>query len=330
MTTHETLPVTIDDVRAAAQRVVGRVHRTPGLISRTLDAATGARVFCKAENLQRTGAFKIRGAFNAIASLPAQEPEHGVVAYSSGNHAQAVALAARELGVPATVLMPKDAPSLKREATAGYGARVIEFDRCTESREQLAHEIAERTGASIIPPFDHPAVMAGQGTAALELLEQVPDLDALVVPIGGGGLASGCAVAARALRPSIRVIGVEPAAGDDARQSLAAGRIVQIDVPHTVADGAQTTALGQHTFPVLRRELEQIVTVTDDELLHACRFLLERMKTLVEPTGALAAAAVLTGAADVAGQRVGVILSGGNTELARLAALHRLKEKNAL
>lgn len=315
------LPITAADVRAAHERIRDHVHRTPVLTSRAVDAATGAQVFFKAENLQRIGAFKARGAFSAISAMSPAQRAAGVVAYSSGNHAQAVALAARELGAPARILMPRDAPPVKFAATRGYGAEVIEFDRYAESREQLAAEIAQRTGAMILPPFDHADVMAGQGTAALELLEDAGELDILLAPIGGGGLISGCAVIAREMAPGIEVVGVEPEAGDDARRSLAAGRIIEIDVPRTIADGAQTRALGRLTFPVIAREVREILTVSDAQLVRTARFLLERMKILVEPTGALAPAALLEGALDVRGKRVGVILSGGNVELDRLAAL---------
>lgn len=317
--------ITPDDVRAAAQRLAGRVHRTPVLTSRTLDALSGAQLFLKAENLQRAGSFKVRGAFHAVSRLDEAQRQAGVVAFSSGNHAQAVALAGAEFGVPSTILMPSDAPELKKAATRGYGAQVIEFDRYTQDREQLAREIVDRTGATLIPPFDHPDVMAGQGTAALELIEEVGEVDVLIAPVGGGGLLSGCATIARDLLPGVRVLGVEPEVGDDARRSLEAGRIVTIGVPRTVADGAQTTALGALTFPVIQRHVEQVLTVSDPQVVVTARLLLERLKILVEPTGALGVAAVLHAAEgsgiDLTGRRVGVILSGGNTDLTRLARL---------
>lgn len=314
-------PITYDDVAAAHQRIRGSVHRTPVLTSRSLDARAGARLLFKAENLQRVGAFKIRGAMNAVATLTDKQKAAGVVAYSSGNHAQAIALAARQHGVEATILMPEDAPAGKVAATRDFGAHVVQFNRYTEDREALAQEISTARGATIVPPFDHPAIMAGQGTAAKELLEDAGPLDALLVPLGGGGLLSGCALAARELAPGIRIYGVEPAAGNDGQLSFRSGQIVQIPTPDTIADGAQTRSLGRHTFPVIRELVDDIVTVTDEQLAEVTVFLVERLKTLVEPTGALAAAAALTGAVDVEGLRVGVILSGGNVDLDRLAWL---------
>jgi threonine dehydratase len=269
------------------------------------------------------GAFKFRGACNALAQFSAEQRQHGVAAFSSGNHAQAIALAAREFGMPAAIVMPHDAPAAKVAATRGYGAEVIGYDRFREDREALGRGLAEQRGMTLIPPYDHPHVMAGQGTAALELLQQVPELDALVVCVGGGGLISGCAVAATHLRPGIRVVGVEPEAGNDTQRSLAAGTIVKIDVPRTIADGAQTQASGKLTFPVIRAHVERIVTVSDAQLVDAMRFLAERMKLVVEPTGALAAAALLSKAIDAAGQRIGVIVSGGNVDLGWYAQLLR-------
>ncbi|UUX94835.1 threo-3-hydroxy-L-aspartate ammonia-lyase [Aquabacterium sp. J223] len=326
-----TLPITFADVQAAAQRLAGVAHRTPVLTSRTADARTGARLFFKAENLQRMGAFKFRGAYNALASLGEAERRAGVLAFSSGNHAQAVALAARLLGMPSVILMPADAPAAKIAATSGYQAgdarsEVILFDRYREDREALARRVAAERGLTLVPPFDHPLVMAGQGTAALELLEDAGPQDHLFVCVGGGGLISGCATAAKALAPGCRVWGVEPAAGNDVQQSLARGEIVRLpEVPRTLADGAQTQAPGRHTFAVMREAVDGVVTVDDAVLVRTMAFLAERLKVLVEPTGCLAAAAVLEGARealpDLRGARVGIVLSGGNIDLARFAAL---------
>jgi threonine dehydratase len=315
-----TLAITYADIEAARERLRGAAHRTPVLTSRTADAHTGARLFFKCENLQRTGAFKFRGAYNALAQFSAEQRARGVVAFSSGNHAQAIALAAKLLGIPATIVMPHDAPRIKVEATRGYGAQIVVYDRYTEDREAIGRALASERGLTLIPPFDHPHVMAGQGTAAAELIEDVGALDALVVCVGGGGLISGCAVAAKHLAPDCRVIGVEPEAGNDVQQSLAAGRIVAIDVPQTIADGAQTQHPGQLTFPVIQALVSAIVTVPDAALVRAMRFFAERMKLVVEPTGALAAAAVFEKLA-LAGQRVGVIVSGGNIDCARYAQL---------
>jgi len=301
-----------DDVLAAAERLEGVAHRTPVFTSRTLDALAGGRVFLKAENLQRGGAFKFRGAYNTIAQLP---PGTGVAAFSSGNHAQAVALAASLLGAPAVILMPEDAPPTKLAATRAYGAEVVTYDRYTQDREALGRELAEERGLALVPPFDHPHVMAGQGTAALELLEDVPDLDALVTPVGGGGLLSGTAVAA----DGRKVWGVEPEAGDDVRRSLEEGRRVAIDVPRTIADGLQTTAVGEAPFPIIRDRVAGIVTVSDDELVDAMRFLFERLKLVVEPSGAAGVAALLAG--KIGGDRIGVVLSGGNVGAERFAEL---------
>jgi threo-3-hydroxy-L-aspartate ammonia-lyase len=315
------LAISFTDIEAAAQRLAGVAHRTPVLTSRTADALTGARLFFKAENLQRMGAFKFRGAYNALAQFSHEQRRAGVVAFSSGNHAQAVALAARLLGMPATIVMPQDAPAIKIEATRGYGAEVVLYDRYTEDREAIGARLAAERGMTLIPPYDHPHVMAGQGTAALELLQDAGPLDALLVCVGGGGLISGCAVAARHLQPGCRVIGVEPEAGNDVQQSLRAGAIVHIDVPHTIADGAQTQQPGRYTFPVIQALVAEVVTVSDEALRSAMRLFASRMKIVVEPTGCLGAAAVFEGKVDLRGQRVGVILSGGNVDLARYAAL---------
>ena len=303
------------EVEAAAERLRGVAHRTPVITSRTLDGIAGAQVFLKAENLQRGGAFKFRGAYNAIASLPDEQRARGVAAFSSGNHAQAVALASSLLGVPAVILMPEDAPTTKLAATRGYGAEVVVYDRYTQDREALGRALAEERGLTLVPPFDHEAVMAGQGTVALEVLEDVPDLDVLVTPVGGGGLISGCAVAAEGRE----VWGVEPAAADDARQSLERGERVTIDVPRTVADGLQTTSVGEKPFEVMREKVAGIVTVTDAELVEAMHFLFERLKLVVEPSGAAADAAVMTG--KVAGRRVAAVVSGGNVGAERFAGL---------
>jgi threonine dehydratase len=309
------------DVVAAAGRLAGVAHRTPVLTSRTADALTGATLFFKCENLQRSGAFKFRGAYNAIAALDAAQQRAGVVAYSSGNHAQAIAYAASLLAVPATIVMPQDAPAAKLAATRGYGGEVVTYDRYTEDREAIGRRLAAERGLALIPPYDHRDVIAGQGTAALELIQDVGALDLLLVCLGGGGLTAGCALAAGALSPGCAVWGVEPQAGDDGRRSLAEGRIVHIDVPRTIADGAQTQHLGTLTFPILRERVAGVAVVPDDALRDAMRFFAERMKLVVEPTGALAAAAAFTGAVPVAGCRVGVIVSGGNVDLARYAAL---------
>jgi len=316
------VPLSLDDVRAAAERLSGIAHRTPVLTSRTLDERTGSTAFLKAECLQRGGAFKFRGAYNMISSLGPEERERGVVAYSSGNHAQAVSLAARLLGTSATILMPADTPPAKLEATPGYGAEIVTYDRYTEDREALGAALAaERGGLALVPPYEHPLIMAGQGTAALELLEDVPGLDALLVPVGGGGLIAGCATAAKALRPGIRVIGVEPEAGDDTRRSLEAGERVRIPVPRTIADGQQADIPGELTFAVNRQVVDTIVTVSDAEILDAMAFLFDRMKLVTEPSGASAAAALLAGRAEAGGARVGVIISGGNVGAARFAEL---------
>jgi threo-3-hydroxy-L-aspartate ammonia-lyase len=315
------------DVRAAADRLRGVAHRTPVLTSRGLDEATGARVFLKCENVQRIGAFKFRGAYNAVAAMDPAVRARGVVTASSGNHAQAVALSARLHGVPAWIVMPTDAPETKLAATRGYGAEVIPYDRYREDRHALMAEVAAAKGASAVPPYDDPFVMAGQGTAALELIEEVGDLDLLLVCLGGGGLLAGCATAAKALLPGVSVIGVEPAAGDDWARSYAAGERVGLEqVPRTIADGQQTEAPGKLTWPTVRRLVDGIATVTDDEIRGAMRFLFERMKLVAEPSGASALAALLAGAVDGRGKRVGVTISGGNVGVAQFCRI--LAEKN--
>ncbi|MES2384400.1 MAG: threo-3-hydroxy-L-aspartate ammonia-lyase [Pseudomonadota bacterium] len=310
-----------DDVVAAAARLAGQAHQTPVLRSATADARWGANFFFKCENFQRMGAFKFRGAFNALSKFDAAQRRAGAIAFSSGNHAQAVALSARLLGMPALIVMPQDAPAAKLAATRGYGAEVVLYDRFSEDREALTQRLAAERGMTLIPPYDHPDVIAGQGTAAKELIEEAGPLDRLYVCLGGGGLTSGSALAARALSPACQVYGVEPEAGDDGRQSLRAGHIVQIPVPVTIADGAQTQHLGHYTFGIIRRDVTDILTVSDAQLVAAMRFFAERMKMVVEPTGCLAFAGACADAAAIKGQRVGIIISGGNVDLARYAAL---------
>ncbi|HXZ48140.1 MAG TPA: threo-3-hydroxy-L-aspartate ammonia-lyase [Usitatibacter sp.] len=310
------------DIEAAAARLEGVAHRTPVATSRQFDALAGCEAYFKCENLQRMGAFKFRGAYNALACLDEGARGRGVVAFSSGNHAQAVALAGRLLGIPATIVMPVDAPKVKVDATRGYGADVVLYDRAGgESREAVAERIANDRGATLVPPFDHRDVIAGQGTAAKELLEDVGPLDFLFVCCGGAGLLSGCAVAASHLSPGTRSIGVEPAAGDDAARSLHTRTLQRVDNPVTIADGARTASLGALTFPLVLRHVHDIITVTDAQLVEAMRFLWERMKLVAEPTGALATAGVLSGKIDVRGRRVGIILSGGNVDLKAMASL---------
>jgi threonine dehydratase len=308
------------EVRGAAERLRGVTHRTPVVTSVTLDARTGARVFLKAENLQRIGAFKIRGAYNAIAQLDPERRRGGVVAFSSGNHAQGVALAATLLGVPATIVMPADAPAAKFAATRGYGAEVVTYDRERINRAELAASIAAERGATLVPPYDHPAIIAGQGTVALELIEDAGLLDVLLVPLGGGGLLAGSALAATELSPGVRIYGVEPEAGDDWVRSWREDRIVSIPVPKTIADGQQTQSPGELTWPIVRALATGVVTVTDDEIRAAMRFAFERLKLVVEPSGASALAALLSEKVDVRGARVGVTISGGNVDPATFAA----------
>ncbi len=318
------LAITHADIEAAAARLLGVAHRTPVLTSSTFDARTGAQVFFKCENLQRMGAFKFRGAYNALAQFTPEQRRGGAIAFSSGNHAQAIALSARLLGMPSVIVMPQDAPPAKLAATRDYqqgqaGSEVVLYDRYSEDREAIGRRLAAERGMTLIPPYDHPDVMAGQGTATAELLEDTGPLDLLLVCVGGGGLISGCAVAAHHLSPGIQVVGVEPEAGNDTQQSLARGEIVHIDTPQTIADGAQTQHSGLLTFPVIQQLVGRIVTVTDAELIATMRFFAERMKLVVEPTGCLGAAALLHGVVQARGQRVGVIVSGGNVDLARYA-----------
>ena len=312
--------ITLEDVRAAAARLDGLANRTPVLTSRTLDERVGASAHVKAECFQRGGAFKFRGAYNKVASLPQDVRDRGVLAYSSGNHAQAVAIAAKLLGTSATIVMAEDAPAAKLEATRGYGAEIVSYDRWTDDREEIGSRIAAERGVELVRPYDDLLVMAGQGTTALELLEDVPDLDLLVLPVGGGGLIAGCATVAKALRPGIRVVGVEPEAGDDTRRSLAAGERVHVGIPRTIADGLGAAEPGELTFEVNRRLVDEVVTVTDDEILDAMAYLFDRLKLVAEPSGAVGIAALLTGRIAAAG-RVGVVISGGNVGAARFAAL---------
>jgi threonine dehydratase len=312
---------TYADVVAAAGRLQGHAHRTPVLRSRTADEAVGAELFFKCENFQRMGAFKFRGAFNALARFDADRRRGGVVAFSSGNHAQAVALAARLLGMPAVIVMPHDAPEAKVAATKGYGGEVVVYDRYRDDREAIGRRLAEERGMTLIPPYDHADVIAGQGTAAKELLEEVGLLDALFVCLGGGGLLSGSALAVRALAPACKLYGVEPEAGNDGQQSFRSGAIVHIETPQTIADGAQTQHLGQLTFPIIRRDVDDVLTASDAELVDAMRFFFSRMKMVVEPTGCLGFAAARRMKAELAGRRVGILISGGNVDLPRFASL---------
>ena len=310
---------TFSDVQAAAQRLRGVAHVTPVLRSTTLDQRQQAQFSFKCENLQRMGAFKFRGAFNALSRFDAGQRQAGVITFSSGNHAQAIALSARLLGMPAVIVMPLDAPQAKLSATRAYGAEVVLYDRFTQDREELTRKLSAERGLTLIPPYDHPDVIAGQGTAAMELFEQVGELDLLLVPLGGGGLLAGSALAAHAMSPACRVYGVEPEAGNDGQQSLRAGRIVRIDTPKTIADGAQTQHLGEYTFGVIKNHVADVLTATDQELIESMKFLAERMKMVVEPTGCLGLAAACHGKVPLQGQRVGILLSGGNVDLHRLA-----------
>ncbi|WP_322402326.1 threo-3-hydroxy-L-aspartate ammonia-lyase [Massilia luteola] len=310
---------TYDDVVQAASRIAGVANRTPVLTSRTVDEAFGAQVYFKCENMQRMGAFKFRGAYNALMKFTPEQRRAGVVAFSSGNHAQAIALSAKLLGIPATIVMPQDAPAAKVAATRGYGGNVVLYDRYTEDREQIGRELAQKHGLTLIPPYDHPDVIAGQGTAAKELFEETGPLDAFFVCLGGGGLLSGSALATRALAPDCRLYGVEPEAGNDGQQSFRSGAIVHIDTPQTIADGAQTQHLGSIPFPIIRRDVDDILTATDDELVQCMRFFAERMKIVVEPTGCLGFAAARRMQDDLRGKKVGILVSGGNIDLAKLS-----------
>jgi threonine dehydratase len=314
--------VTYADVEAAAARLAGHARRTPVLTSRTVDERVSAHVFFKCEGFQRTGSFKFRGAFNALSRQPEEQKSRGVVTYSSGNHAQAVALAGKLLGVPATIVMPHDAPEVKLAATRGYGAEVLLYDRAEKRREEVGAALARERGLALIPPYDHPDVVAGQGTTARELYEEAGTLDLLLVPCGGGGLLSGCAIAARALSPNCRVVGVEPENADDAARSFRTGTLHTVENPDTVADGVRTPSLGKVTFPLVLLYVDGFVTVSEEAILRATRFLWERLKVVVEPTGALPAAALLEGLVPVEpGARVGVVVSGGNVDVGRIGAM---------
>jgi len=320
-----TLP-TFDDVESAARQIGGAAHRTPVATSRTVNRRAGAEIFFKCENLQRGGAFKFRGAFNALSRLSPDERRRGVVTFSSGNHAQAIALAGQVLDIPRVIVMPSDAPSVKKIATEGYGGEVVLYDRDREDREAIGRRLAHERGLTLIPPYDHPHVIAGQGTAARELIDEVGTLDLLFVPCGGGGLLSGSALSARAMAPACQVIGVEPAAGDDATRSFRTKTLQTVHNPATVADGARTPSLGSLTFPLVLEYVSDMTTVDDRALLRTMFYLWERLKLVVEPTGALGAAAALEGAVPVSGKRVGVILSGGNVDLAQAAVWLRARE----
>ncbi len=312
-------PVNIESIRSAAKRIKSVAHKTPVLTSRTADEQVGASVFFKCENYQRAGAFKFRGAYNALSQLDQKGRKRGILTYSSGNHAQAIALAGKLLGIPSTIIMPSDAPQIKREATQGYGASILLYDKSKTTRETLAKKISQEQGLEIIPPFDHPDVISGQGTVAVELIEEAGDLDYLLVCCGGGGLLSGCAVAARALSPYCKVIGVEPKNGNDATRSFYSGLLQSVYNPNTIADGARTFSLGTHTFPLVLENVDDMLTVSEAEIVDAMRFLYERMKIVVEPTGALAAAALLSSdTARFSNSRIGVIISGGNVDLMQL------------
>ena len=306
------MTVTWEDIVSASARIEGVAHRTPVLTSTTANERTGAQLFFKAENTHRMCAFNVRGAYNALSQFSDDQKQAGVIAFSSGNHAQAIALAAKILGIKATIVMPEDAPANKLAATRGYGAEVVLYDRYKEDREAIGNRIAEEQGGTVIPPFDHPHIIAGQGTAAKELIEDVGELDMVVTSLGGGGLLAGTAIATHAHLPNAAIYGVEPEAGNDGQQSFRTGKLVTIEAPRTIADGAQTLRLGNLTFPIIQEHVTDVVTATDDELLEAMRFMAFRMKQVVEPTGCLPVAAVMNGVIDVAGKRVGIILSGGN------------------
>ncbi|KVD03824.1 serine dehydratase [Burkholderia ubonensis] len=320
MTTTFELP-TFADVEAAATRIAGIAHRTPVHTSRTLNQLIGAEVFVKCENFQRMGAFKFRGAFNALSKFSPEQRKAGVVAFSSGNHAQGIALSAQILGIPATIVMPHDAPASKIAATKGYGADVVVYDRYAEDREAIGRRLADEQGLTLIPPYDHPDVLAGQGTAAKELFDEVGALDALFVPMGGGGLLSGTALSTRALAPQCELYGVEPEAGNDGQRSLRSGQIVHIDTPKTIADGAQTQHIGNYTFAIIKRDVNDILTASDADLVNAMKFFATRMKMIVEPTGCLGLAAALNARESLKGKRVGIIVSGGNIDLERFCSL---------
>ncbi|MDA3482030.1 threo-3-hydroxy-L-aspartate ammonia-lyase [Acinetobacter baumannii] len=313
-----TLP-NYEDVAAAAERIKDFINKTPVLTSRTVNNEFESEVFFKCENFQRVGAFKFRGAMNALLQFNETQKKAGVVAFSSGNHAQAIALSSKILGIPATIIMPKDAPAAKMAATREYGGNIVEFDRYTEDREKIGKEIAEKNGLTLIPSYDHPHVIAGQGTAAKELFEEVGDLDYLFVCLGGGGLLAGSALSARQLSPNCKIYGVEPALGNDGQMSFRKGEIVHIDTPPTIADGAQTQYLGKLTFPIIQQKVDDILTVTDEELINAMKFFAERMKMVVEPTGCLGFAAARNLKDELKGKRIGIIISGGNVDISKYA-----------
>lgn len=314
------LPV-YEDVVAAAEHIAGTAHKTPVMTSRTINRETGAELFFKCENLQRMGAFKFRGAFNALSKFDERQRRAGVVTFSSGNHAQAIALSASLLNIPATIIMPHDAPAAKMAATRGYGGNVVIYNRYTEDREQIGRDLAEKHGLTLIPPYDHPDVITGQGTAAKELFEEVGELDTLFVSLGGGGLLSGSALSTRVLSPACKLYGVEPEAGNDGQQSFRSGSIVHIDTPKTIADGAQTQHLGAYTFEIIKRDVDDILTVSDAQLVECMRFYAERMKIVVEPTGCLGLAAARAMKDQLRGKRVGIIISGGNVDIDRFCSL---------
>jgi threonine dehydratase len=311
--------LTYADIEQAAERIRGVAHRTPVLTSRSADLRSGAQLFFKCENLQRMGAFKFRGAYNAVSQFSDEQRRAGVLTYSSGNHAQAIALSASLLGMRSAIIMPHDAPALKVKATREYGGEVIVYDRYKENREEIGRRLAQERGMTLIPPYDHPHVICGQGTAAKELFDEVGQLDLLLVCLGGGGLLAGSALAAAALSPACKVIGVEPELGNDGQQSLRKGEVVHIGVPDTIADGAKVTHVGEHNFEVIKRHVDDIVTVSDAQLVETMKFFAERMKMVVEPTGCLGAAAALHGVLPVQGKKVGILISGGNVDLAAFA-----------
>ncbi|QHP76504.1 threo-3-hydroxy-L-aspartate ammonia-lyase [Proteus vulgaris] len=308
---------TYKDVAEAHQRILPYLNKTPVLTSRTINELTGAQFYFKCENFQRMGAFKFRGAMNALSQFNDQQRKNGVVTFSSGNHAQAIALSAKLLGIPATIIMPEDAPKAKMEATKGYGGRVITYNRYTEDREEIGQQLAQKEGLTLIPPYDHPHIIAGQGTATKELFDEVGELDMLFVPLGGGGLLSGSLLSTKALSPDCKVFGIEPLAGNDGQQSLRKGEIIHIDTPKTIADGAQTQHLGNYTFEIIRNNVDDILTATDEELISAMQFYAQRMKIIVEPTGCLSLAAARQFGDKLKGKKIGIIISGGNVDIAQ-------------
>lgn len=308
---------TYKDVAEAHQRILPYLNKTPVLTSRTINELTGAQFYFKCENFQRMGAFKFRGAMNALSQFNDQQRKNGVVTFSSGNHAQAIALSAKLLGIPATIIMPEDAPKAKMEATKGYGGRVITYNRYTEDREEIGQQLAQKEGLTLIPPYDHPHIIAGQGTAAKELFDEVGELDMLFVPLGGGGLLSGSLLSTKALSPDCKIFGVEPLAGNDGQQSLRKGEIIHIDTPKTIADGAQTQHLGNYTFEIIRNNVDDILTATDEELISTMQFYAQRMKIIVEPTGCLSLAAARQFGDKLKGKKIGIIISGGNVDIAQ-------------